>query len=138
MRRYCWQPDENYDNEHQTLTEPRQFAYTENCSTATALTEIIDSWKSPIDQKQYTISVLLDLRKAFDVVDHWMLLGKLGNYAFAAVEVKWISSYLDGRQQYVVYQKAQSDIEVITKGVPEGSVLGPTLSCLCFNTIVTR
>ena len=80
----------------------------------------------------------MDLRKAFDVVDHSMLSAKLRNYAFSEVEVKWISSYLTDRQQYVVYQKVQSDIEVITKGVPQGSVLRPTLFCLYFNTIVTR
>ena len=67
------------------------------CSTATALIEIVDSWKSLIDQKQYTISVFLDLLKAFDVVDHPMRLAKLRNYAFAhAIKFKWISSYLTG------------------------------------------
>ena len=47
----------DYDNEHQTLKELQKFAYTKNCSTAIALTEIVNSWKSAIDQKQYTISV---------------------------------------------------------------------------------
>ena len=138
MRRYCCQPDEGLWQRTPTLQEPHQFAYTKNCSTANALIEVVDSWKSAIDQKQYKISVFLDLRKAFDVVDHSMLLAKLRNYVFGKVKVKWISSYLTDRQQYVVYQKVQSDIEVITKGVPQGSVLRPTLFCLYFNTIVTR
>ena len=126
----------SYDNEHQTLNEPQQFAYTKNCSTTIALTEVVDSWKSAIDQKQYTISVFLDLRKAFDVIDHSVLLAKLKNYGLGEVEVNWISSYLTDRQQYVVHKNAKSDIEVITKGVPQGSVLGPTF-CLYVNTIVS-
>ena len=100
MRRYCCQPDEGLWQRTPTLQEPHQFAYTKNCSTANALIEVVDSWKSAIDQKQYKISVFLDLRKAFDVVDHSMLSAKLRNYAFSEVEVKWISSYLTDRQYF--------------------------------------
>ena len=125
----------DYDNEHQTLKELQQFAYTKNCSTAIALIEVVDSWKSAIDQKQYTISVFLDLRKAFDVIDHSVLLAKLKNYGLGEVEVNWISSYLTDRQQYVVHKNAKSDIEVITKGVPQGSVYTSTPSLAVLKTV---
>ena len=65
-----------------------------------------------------------------------MLLKKLRDYDFDENAIKWFVSYLTDRQQYVVYQNAQSDLEYVTNGVPQGSVLGPTLFCLYYNTIV--
>lgn len=120
------------------MQEPQKFAYTKNCSIATAWIEVIDSWKSATDQKEYSISVFLNIRKAFDVIHHSMLLAKLRNYGLCEVEVKWILSCLTDRQQYVVHKNGKSHIEVKIKSVPQGSVLGQTLFCWYFNTILGR
>ena len=75
------------------------------------------------------------------IIEFWKatLHGSFKFYCAVCVfsQVNWISSYLTDRQQYVVHKNAKSDIEVITKGVSQGSVLGPTLFCLYFNTIVS-
>ena len=116
-----------YGEDHRTLKEPLQFAYTKHCSTATALIKVVDSRKSAVDNKKYTVAVFLDLRKAFDIIDHSVLLKRLCCYGFDENAIRWFGSYMTGRQQYVTYQNAQSVLEYITTGVPQGSVLGPTL-----------
>ena len=65
-----------------------------------------------------------------------MLLKKLCDYGFDENANKWFFSYPTNRQQHVAYQNAQSDLKYITNDVPLGSVLGPTLFCLYYNTIV--
>ena len=126
----------DYGENHRTLQEPLQFAHTKHCSTATALIKVVDSWKSAVDDKKYTVAVFLDLRKAFDIIDHSVPLKRLGDCGFDENATRWFGSYPTGRQQYVTYQNAQSVLEYITTGVPQGSVLGPTLFCLYYNTII--
>ena len=89
----------DYGENHRTLQEPLQFAHTKHCSTATALIKVVDSWKSAVDNKKYTVAVFLDLRKAFDIIDHSVLLKRLCDCGFDENATRWfgnIASYLIG------------------------------------------
>ena len=82
-----------------------------------------------------TGAVFIDLRKAFDTVDHARLLSKLPIYSIKSKELCWFESYLFGRKQIVSYDGALSEIQTISCGVPQGSILGPLLFTLLINDI---
>ena len=125
-----------HDQEFQTFFEPSQYANKKHSSTVTALIHVIDSLKLAVDQKQYSVTTFIDLRKAFDIIDLRVLLERLRKYGFGEIEDNWICSYLTDRQQYVVCNGVQSQLLPINYSVPQGSVLGHSLFCLLFNPIV--
>ena len=71
------------------------------------------------------ISVFAELKKAFDTVDHHILLKKLYAYAICGKVLEWFQSYLFNRSQYVIYYDMQSETQHIKCGVPQGSIMGP-------------
>ena len=105
------------------LIEHHQFTYSKFSSTTVALLKVVDLWKRAIDKGLKSVSVFLDLRKAFDVIKHEVLLTKLESYGVKESELRWFNSYLSGRLQYVVYKGATSDPMCLSFGVPQGSVL---------------
>ena len=80
---------------------------------------------SATEMNEFAVAVFLDLSRAFDMVDHQILLKKLEHYGIRGVPLKWLSSYLSGRQQYVNFQNIDSDKMFIKRGVPQGSILAP-------------
>jgi len=80
-------------------------------------------------------SIYLDLSKAFDTIDHSILLNKLKHYGIRGTCLKWLNSYLSNRTQYVKINKTKSIIQEINCGVPQGSVLGPLLFIIYTNDI---
>ncbi len=88
-----------------------------------------------IHPKQFTASIMCDLSKAFDVINHDILLRKLDYCGIRGIAKKWIQNYLTNRSQYVEFQGHKSDLQNIDCGVPQGSILGPLLYLIYVNDI---
>ena len=82
---------------------------------------------------KYVVGVFLDLKKAFDTVDHTILLRKLEQYGIRGKTLRWFESYLSNRSQYVEYNNPKSDTKITTHGVLQGSILGPLLVIIYMN-----
>ena len=82
-----------------------------------------------------TIGVFIDLKKAFDTLNHGILIKKLEHYGIQGIASKWIISYLIRRKQYVSIQDTSSEHKEILCGVPQGSILGPKLFIIYINQI---
>ena len=86
-----------------------------------------------MDNYKIPTTVLIDLSKAFDTLNHDILLSKLGYYGVFGVELHLLSNYLSDRVQYVEYLGAISQSRSIGVGVPQGSILGPLIFLIYIN-----
>ena len=104
-------------------------------STETAAIELVDTLKIEIDKGHLPVSIFMDLSKAFDTIDHTILLKKLKFYGVDGISLELFKSYLTDRKQYVAINSAKSPLQSISTGVPQGSILGPLLFLIYINDI---
>ena len=104
-------------------------------SVATALLASTNDWYLNIDKGKYTGLVFIDLKKAFDTVDHKILLQKMNMYGVTGLEHDWFTSYLENRKQFCRVDGTSSDVRRINCRVPQGSCLGPLLFLIYINDL---
>ena len=117
------------------LLHPGQSGVRQNHSCHTALINMVDDWLQNINNNKYCGVLFVDFKKAFDVIDHDLLLRKLKIYGLSTNTLMFLRSYLTNRQQCVVVKSSISTFQTLHYGVPQGSILGPLLFSLYINDL---
>ena len=116
----------SFMNKHHLLCES-QYGFRSNHSTVDAITEFVTKILPSLDKREICLSAYIDLSKAFDTINHDVMLQKLHYYGIRGNALAWFNSYLSHRRQYVCYKGVSSEVQEVDYGVPQGSVLGPLL-----------
>ena len=124
----------NFINRHKIFNQ-NQFGFRNNHSTFMALIILVENLVDALDNGNCAVGIFLDFQKAFDTVDHGILLDKLYCYGIRGIAHDWFVSYLSNRQQSVIYNGYESELQVMRCGVPQGSILGPMLFLLYINDL---
>ena len=117
------------------LISPNQYGFKKNCSTNEAVLDIYNKLLDNMDRKLITCSIFLDLRKAYDTINHTILIKKLEKYGIRGLPLQLLASYLTDRQQYTIVNQYKSKSRDVICGILQGSTLGTLLFNIYINDL---